>query len=239
LHQEIKSKMIPKILHQSAYKLSWEENQLTKRAKKIMPDWEYKFWNDADNEQLFAECFPKFIDTYRKMPANVIRADLARCAYLYKFGGIYFDTDYKFFRQPTPALMQSKCALGIEDYQTPDIGGYKYGNALMASEPGFELWPAVIENASKLLSKGVNDIVFLAGPHALTLLLRDRPDILNKISVFSLEQIYPHFKTYKLTGFRDMDTLGVHLCWGSWREKSLIQRAKNRGRRILSSVWPS
>jgi mannosyltransferase OCH1-like enzyme len=49
--------MIPKLIHQtSASKdISFEERQLQKRLRRILPDWELKLWDDADNESVGAE----------------------------------------------------------------------------------------------------------------------------------------------------------------------------------------
>lgn len=40
--------MIPKIIHQTAKnkKLSWEERMLRKRAMKLMPDYDFKLYDD-------------------------------------------------------------------------------------------------------------------------------------------------------------------------------------------------
>lgn len=64
----------------------------------MMPDWDYRLWSNDEQEALFAETFPGLIERFRRIPYPMGRADLARYAILYRYGGFYFDTDYKLLR---------------------------------------------------------------------------------------------------------------------------------------------
>ena len=68
---------------------------MTSRMRSILKDWDYAFWDDFDNDRLVAQYFPQFIERFRNIERGVVRADIARCMYLYIHGGFYFDTDYK------------------------------------------------------------------------------------------------------------------------------------------------
>lgn len=245
--------MIPKILHQTgvavpartagdavpAWRLArWEERRLAGKAQTIMPDWEYRLWTDDDNDSLVEEIIPEHIREFRMLPAPVIRADIARCLFLYKFGGIYFDTDYKFFQAPGTEFLGQKCVLGIEDYANrAHRVDAKLGNAFMASEPGFGLWLDFVRKIFEdVANRPGEKVVMLSGPHALTRFLNKNLGYKAQIRILPPETIYPDFARMKLTGVRQANTIGVHLCWGGWRNKGLVQRGRNQARRILSAL---
>lgn len=94
--------MIPKIIHQTARTktLSWEEQHLIKRAKKIMGDYEFRLYDDNDNLKLVETYFPEYVEKYNSISRGVAKADVARLVYMYAFGGWYCDTDYKWVTPP-------------------------------------------------------------------------------------------------------------------------------------------
>jgi hypothetical protein len=229
--------MIPKILHQSSKELTWEEKQLSKNAREALPEWEYRFWHDDHNLERFRAHFPQYIDDYMRLPHPVARVDVVRCLYLYAHGGIYFDTDYKFFKPIPKSILTHTCILGIEEDNNASVGGgYKLGNAFMGSEAGFVLWPEFVESIFSRFRNGEKNVLNLGGPHALTRFLKGRKDLEKLVTVLPQIILYPTFAGLKLTGKREPETIGVHLCWGSWRNKPLPQRVKNRARRILSAL---
>ena|ERR1700730_19162909 len=65
--------MIPKLIHQtSASKdISFEERQLQKRLRRILPDWELKLWDDADNAKLVLRTFPAYYSSYDRLRKGV------------------------------------------------------------------------------------------------------------------------------------------------------------------------
>lgn len=94
--------MIPKIIHQTAptKKITWEEKTLLKRNKKILSDYEFKFYDDNDCRALMKQYFPQYYDAYNHISRGVCKADIARLVFMYAFGGWYCDTDYKWITPP-------------------------------------------------------------------------------------------------------------------------------------------
>ena len=88
-----------------------------------------------------------------------MRVDVARCLYLYDHGGIYCDTDYFFYKPLDDAFLSHRCVLGIEELENENCGGYKAGNAFMASEAGFELWPEFVDSIFYRHRQGERNIV--------------------------------------------------------------------------------
>ncbi len=229
--------MIPKILHQCSKSYVWEERQLTRRARALMPDFEYHAWTDETNLQLVQEKAPQFLQDYLRIPVGVIQVDIARCLYLYVYGGIYFDTDYVFYKPINQKFLNNKCVLAVEEPECKSIGGGpKLGNAFMASEPGFDMWLKFIEQIFAKHRAGETNIVFLSGPHALTLFLQEHPHYKKDITVMPSHVVYPEFTMAKLTAKKTAHTIGAHLCWGSWRGKPMMQYLRSRLRRWISAV---
>jgi Glycosyltransferase sugar-binding region containing DXD motif len=237
-----KASMIPKILHQTSSTLTWEERVLTKNARSLMPDWKYFLWTDELNTELVKKVLPEYVDDYINLPANVARADVARCLYMFVHGGVYFDTDYRFMTALPDKVMANRCVLGIESPVfdrdgTDGVGeGYKIGNAVLASEPALDLWPAFLKSAFTRFREGERRVLYLAGPHALSIFLKNQPEYERAVTLLRAHVLYPEFRLWNVTAARERDTIGIHLCWGTWRGKSPIQKARNKSRRILSAA---
>lgn len=228
--------MIPKILHQCSKAYVWEERRLAQRAQSLMPNYEYRAWNDDSNLELVKQIIPQHTQAYLDLPAGVIRVDIARCLYMYAFGGIYFDTDYVFYKPLDAEFHAQKCILAVEEETCASVGGQKLGNAFMASEPGFAMWLAFIDDIFVRAQAGETKIVMLSGPHGLTLFLKSHPEYMGEITMLPGHVIYPQFAMAKITAKRTKETIGAHLCWGSWRGKPFIQSVRNRMRRWVSAV---
>ena len=153
--------MIPKILHQCSKSYEWEERKFADSAKKLLPDYEYKGWDDDSNRDFIKNTIPQYFDAYNRLPHNVARVDVARCLYLYVYGGIYFDTDYVFYKRPSEQFLQKKCVLAIEEENCKSIGGGdKVGNAFLASEPGLKCGSNLLSTFSPNLMKEKKNRIF-------------------------------------------------------------------------------
>lgn len=165
------------------------------------------------------------------------------CLYLYKHGGVYFDTDFRFFKPLDDEFRSNDCVLGIETLFFIDENNrversikYKVGNAFMGSVPGFELWTLFLEDTFKRFKEGELRVLYLAGPHALSIFLSANLELDKKVTIMAGEVFYPDFRLGKITSVRGKNTVGVHLCWGGWRDKPLVQQIRNRGRRLISAA---
>ena len=232
------AKMIPKILHQSSKCLTWEERRITAKAKALMPEWKYNFWNDEDNLALVEQLCPCYVKEYLQLPTGASRIDVARYLYMYQYGGIYFDTDFRFRKPITDDLLSHKCIPGVEEEHAPELdGGPKVGNAFIGSQPGLTLWMDLVDSIFACFRKGerLDDTIFLSGPYALTIFLRNHHEYEKIVTLLPPHALYPTRTNFYLTAARNPETIGVHLMWGSWRPMSLPHKLKNRIRRILSA----
>ncbi len=236
--------VIPKIIHRTSNTRTWEELHVIERAKKMMPDFQHLFWDDAENLAFVRRIFPQYIDIYNGFERGVTRADIARCLYLYDKGGIYCDTDYIIYKPFDNRFLSNRCVIGIEDADAPRVGGgYRVGNAFLASEQGFPLWRDFVENIflktiekKSLKNQSETDVVYAGGPHALSLFLKGHKEHEEQVTFLPPSVIYPALRWRNLSSVRDKETIGVHLCWGRWRSISLWKTIKQRLRRWLSAM---
>ena len=231
--------MIPKMFHQSSKYFTWAERKLARRARALMPEWTYHAWTDEDNLALVEKLFPDNVKDYVSFPHGGSKVDIARYLYMYQYGGIYFDTDFRFFRAIKDDLLSNQCILGVEEEYDPYVsGGPKLGNSFIGSIPGLTLWTEFVDSIFTRFRKGDihPDAVFLSGPHALTAFLRSH-NYEKLVTILPRKMLYPPLTKFNLTGLRDPETIGVHLCWSTWRERSLPVTVRNGTRRILCALF--
>ena len=151
--------LIPKKIHQI-----WLGGPLPEKYKKFQqswienhPDWEYKLWTDKDIEEL------NLINIkYYKNGKNLgEKSDIARLEILYRFGGLYIDTDFECLR---PFDILHHCC---EFYAGCDaINTFVVYNGLIGSKPNHPILKRSIENIPT--STHHRETMFKTGPHFLT-----------------------------------------------------------------------
>lgn len=79
---------------------TYKTDTLPERAKECQQTWtvqkkyHYHFMNDQQIDRFMVEYFsPRIVDTFRRMPLGVMKADMWRYCVLYIHGGIYTDID--------------------------------------------------------------------------------------------------------------------------------------------------
>ncbi len=232
--------VIPKCFHLTAPSkhLSWEERRIERRLQKLLPGWQGYLWDDADNAALMRRAFPEVADRFDAIPFGVLKADIARCAFMHVYGGFYFDTDYKLIKPIAPELLAQRCVLPIEEGR-PGSTDFKIGNAVFASEPSYPLWGDFIRfifaTHDVVHLQDHRKITAISGPRGLTtfyqLYGRDYPDI-----VFpERNEFHPDRTWFGLAHKGGAAAYGSHLCWASWRGKTLVHAATNFVRRKLTA----
>ncbi len=233
--------MIPRILHQTAKTAEipkkWREFQA--RARSLHPDWEYRLWTDEDNLALVAGTSDHLLSFYKGLPRNIMRADLVRYLILERFGGMYFDFDYEFFKPFD--LLQENIVLPRESDDEKDV---YLGNCIMASEPRHPFWACALAELEKGMAALGRDpledeIPLLTGPGLMTRsygICRERGE-----RMFVPPRRLFHPQTPRSSGeyhaLRDAgNSYGVHHCDGTWRANTLAQRVGRRISRLRSEL---
>ena len=233
--------MIPKLIHQTAptRNLSWEERRMSSRMKSILKGWEYAFWDDSDNDRLVAQYFPQFIERYRQIERGVVRADLARCMYLYIHGGFYFDTDYKILAPIGDDILAQTCVLPISRGSIDDISSLRLGNAVMGSAPRHPFWQDFLDDLFSSGSLGnltEDKIEKTTGPEGLTGFFVQNRDRYADVSLPVREIFHPMLTAANFSYEISDKTVGAHLCWGSWRTKHIRRLARNICTRKITAL---
>lgn len=235
--------MIPTIAHLTAETrhLSWEERALWKRNRRFLSGWEERFWDRHDRLDLLCDLLPAHADKLRRIRVGVTMADLGRYAFLFRFGGFYFDTDYKVIGSLEP-FRSSTCLLPLEEPYTGQKSGiaYKIGNAVLGSVPGYRLWIDFLR--STLETRSLEEIntanpVMLSGPVALTEFWAENRLAYADATVLGYETFFPRLRFANFGYACGAETAGVHLCWGSWRNRTGVAMVKNFARRKISCLY--
>jgi mannosyltransferase OCH1-like enzyme len=87
---------IPRIIHQTFYDRILPERLQANvtQLRELNPDWEYRFYDDADIAAFIQENYPPLLwDYYQRIDQRygAARADLFRYLLMYKVGGVYLD----------------------------------------------------------------------------------------------------------------------------------------------------
>lgn len=160
LHQTWKSDNVPEPL--AAFQARW---------RALHPDFEYRLWTDAHNDAFVRNEFPDLYELYRSFSREIYRADMVRCLYLLRFGGVYVDLDVEPLRSLQGFLADAgDCVLGSE----PEAHAWKRRgkstmacNAIMASVPGHPFWRRMMEEVARRAARAGGDPVGVTGPFAL------------------------------------------------------------------------
>lgn len=159
IHQTWKSKDVPP--HLARFSARWRE---------LHPSYEYRLWTDADNDAFVRQQFPDYYRLYRSFSREIYRADLARCLYLWRFGGVYVDLDVEPLRALDDFLAShGDCVLGAEPVahaQKRRGKAIMACNAVMASTPEHPFWRRMLEEMARRAALG-GEPVGVTGPIAL------------------------------------------------------------------------
>jgi hypothetical protein len=170
---QIENVPIPRILHQT-----WKSAEVPAplagfqaRWRALHPDFQYRLWTDAHNDVFVRDEYPELYPLYRSFTREIYRADMVRCLYLLRFGGVYVDLDVEPLRSLDEFLADAgDCVLGAE----PEAHARKRRgksslacNAILASAPGHPFWRRMMDEIARRAALGGGEPVGVTGPLAL------------------------------------------------------------------------
>ena len=164
---------------------------------------------------------------------------------LFEQGGLYLDTDYKLLDFPA-RYRAAECLLPIEtgalaSQAAPDddARAFRLGNAFLGSMAGHGFWQGLIEDIfapPTMDALNGTDPIVATGPIALTRFWQRHASRYPGIVLPAKQEFYPDLRLSRLGAAKTRDTLGVHLCWGSWRGKKSLQHYRNVVRRKITCL---
>jgi mannosyltransferase OCH1-like enzyme len=160
--------VIPRIIHQT-----WKDTQVDhwifKRSRTSvdlhLPNWEYRFWTDADLDAFMRDEFPGLYPAWLGLDRHIKRVDTARYCLLHRYGGTYADLDFV-FTQNIDGLMEDGYDLFFYRSMQSIVKKWDFlGNAFMVSKPGQKFWLDAMDYMFALPEK--TDVLRHTGPLAL------------------------------------------------------------------------
>lgn len=216
---------IPKIIHHiwlgsplpekfARYRKTWQ---------KMHPDWTFMLWDDA----AVAKLGLINVRPYCAAKNYGEKSDILRYEILYRFGGLYVDTDFECL-QPFDALHHS-CDFYAGSYPHPGGGSFWIINALIGSCSGHPILKRCIEGIQQSRDRSDNSsaaVMERTGPSFFLRAITEaivQGDAIQKTVIFPATFFYPLptvCRSYKsrnqIIHFMGPESLAVHHWAASW-----------------------
>ena len=123
--------------------------------------WSSVYWSDESCMALVREHFPSFLSTYENFAHTIQRVDSCRYLILYKYGGVYADTDISFHSNAT--IFEQLLPNGVGLVESPFRYNERWQNSLMsATIVHHPFWNTVMDI---MMERGGSDAVLTStGP---------------------------------------------------------------------------
>jgi len=145
-----KKEFIPRIIHKSSLVESGSNNS-PKLYKPSNSHWQYIWWTKKDTKKLVLRNFAWLLDLYDNMPSDGLRKDLAKFLFLYKYGGVYLESD-TVSTELLDNILQKKCIMIIpENFSHRDL---KAGD-LLAGVPFHPFFLSCIRKIIEKYHRGI------------------------------------------------------------------------------------
>lgn len=226
--------MIPKIIHYCWFgrgPMPEIAKECIDSWKKFLPDYEIRLWNE-DN-------FDVNICTYTaeayKAKKYAFVSDYARLWILYKYGGVYFDTDVKLLASPK-AVLEKGPYMGTEmnGDESPISNASVAPGLGMAAEAGMEFIKTMLEryDTYRFISPADGSLNLKTIVEYTTELLRKQgfPRKIKDAVECAGFTIYPkdYFSPRSIDGRKTIitpRTISIHLYANTWGNKSIIAKS--------------
>jgi mannosyltransferase OCH1-like enzyme len=224
-NSENKKEIVPKKIHQI-----WINGKVPKKYQmwrnswmKNNPDYEYFLWDEKEILKFELANYKQFIKT--KYP--VVKSNLARHEILYKFGGIYVDTDFESLKRIDKKYLTCSFIAGQMFDYAPHIN-----DALMISSKGSKLSELVIngfKNRKHSDRMSPMEILQYCGVFYLTEIIRNNRESLKDIVIMPSQYFYPWPNFFKSNhanrySYVTKKTWAIHHWEVSWYKNSIFTR---------------
>lgn len=185
----------------SRYQESWRRHH---------PDWEMRLWTeDSLPDDLTRR------EVYERLRNPAERSDIIRLEVLYRFGGVYVDTDVECLRPIDPLLEDDA------DFFVGAVQG-KVENAVIGAVAGHPILERALRELRPVTEYGA-DLTQGTGPWFLTALLREYPEV----------TIYPQEVFSPMTDAERERAYAVHHYVSSWKTAEHWEAKATRWREKL------
>ena len=184
------------------------------------PDWELKLWGE---DNLPADLRrPEVYDTERQ---PVERADILRLELIWRFGGVYVDTDFECYKPIDELIEGADFFTGLMKREAPTKAGApkpaRVNNAIFGAVPGHPLLDRALEEL-RVHEIGARYDKHLSGAMFFNALVMDSPDV----TTFPPEFFYPATEQEREQAY------GLHHAARLWHDveglRIIMRRAETR-----------
>lgn len=229
--------MIPKVIHYCWFggkPLTKLAKKCIKSWKKYCPDYEIKEWNESNYD---VNACPYVQEAYKAKKYPFV-SDYARFDILYKYGGLYFDTDVEILK-PIDQIVSQGAFMGVENINL------NQGEEKIAVAPGLGIAAQPQMPVYKELIDFYNSIHFVNNSNLLTIVdyttnilkehglqIKDENQKVCDLTIYQKEYFNPtnmHTREVVLTD----KTVSIHHYAGSWLGKK--EKFKRFVRKIVGN----
>ena len=194
-----------------------------KTWKKILPDYQVKLWTMQDARDLNIDFINGALDERRWAFAS----DVVRFFAVYKYGGVYMDSDIYLKRRFDEFLPDKEDFCTFHEKIYPEHEGFGLQAAFFMGKPGNAFCKEMVDYYSSIPYRNedgtVNELISpfvmrkLAVNHGYV--SEDRELHLDCMTVYPTHFIAPR-KRYDV----DSETVGIHRVYGNWRKRKFGRR---------------
>lgn len=221
--------LIPKVIHQIWLGSPFPEKYIAWRDTwlQLHPDWKYILWTDKDIEKL------NLVNKKMYMTSSNYgeKSDIARVEILYRFGGLYIDTDFECLKSFD--VLHHCC----EFYAGLDEGPTAAFNGLIGSRKHHPLLKAYIENMKREAHENdtTDEIEIRTGPHYFTkILVQHLADNNTNVVLFPTTFFYPwpwferfRNKPEQIQAWLRPESMAIHHWEVSWNNGKKSKKKKD------------
>jgi mannosyltransferase OCH1-like enzyme len=202
------------------YGSSWREHH---------PSWEMRLWTDADIAEFGCP------EAFARTRHHGERSDLMRYELLWRYGGLYVDTDMECLRSIEPLLEGARAVVGL-------VRPGKLGNAVLAAAPGHPAFEELLARARA--GAGSGHVGRATGPGLVTSVLLGADDvrILEPEAFYSFHPVRSPDRDRRPPG-----AYGIHHVEATWKSRDdlrdeirrlrdRLERASARRKRLERAV---
>lgn len=231
LNQPSYAQIVPKLIHQiwlgSSFPKKYIDYQKSWQSKN--PDYGYMLWTDNDIKKLNLYNSQQY-----QASSNLgVKSDIARYEILYKYGGIYVDTDFECLRPFDNQFLSRSFLAGQLFSYSPQLA-----NGLIIAEPKSKFLKIIIESLPQYPGDmSPMEVLRYCGPFYISELLWKHHLQLDNILVLPSQYFYPwpNYERHRAGQRYDWvseESAAIHHWESSWMKK----RTNNKMLDIIKKV---
>lgn len=190
-----------------------------KSWKKYYPDWEIKEWNET-NFDINSSC--DYVKKSYESRKFAFVADYVRCYVLFKYGGLYLDTDMKAIKKPSAEFIERN-VLGLQ-------GKGRIQTGIIKVDKDSDLMKTLVAKFNQINEKEVephiNNFINEYFKDYLEPNFPDEYHLIKEYHIYDSSYFIPKRWNWDRSKFKTKETMFIHLFLASWKPEQKGIRIK-------------